>query len=95
MAKTNIQDVIAQKKTLETLADCMCCPKIFDVPHHQCFYCEDFKKCKKPSCQECAWSIDNGDSDECLVWLEHDMLTMIKKHTNGNNLEEKTNNPDR
>lgn len=90
----NIKSVIAQKKTLETLANCMCCQKVFDVPHKQCVYCKDFKDCKVSSCVDCAWSVPSGDEDVCLPWLAHDLLNVIKE-TNGSDLEKETNDLDR
>lgn len=95
MAKTNIKDVIAQKKTLEALADCMCCQKVFTTLHKKCIYCKGFKDCKVLSCRDCAWAVPSGDEDVCLPWFAHNLLTIIKQHTNGSDLEEKTGDGNR
>lgn len=86
LRKLNLESVIANKEALETLANCMCCSKVFDVPHKQCIYCKDFKDCKISLCTECAWYFPSGDEDVCLPWLAHDMLNVIKEQ-NGSDLE--------
>ena len=97
MAKDNIESVIAQRKTLETLANCICCQKVYDVPYRQCYHCEDFKKCTKPLrqlCRGCAWSVDVGDGETCFPWIAHDLLTSINVKKDGDNLETKNNDLD-
>lgn len=86
MIKTNIESVIANRESLETLSGCMCCQKIFDVPHKKCVYCSEFKDCKVLSCANCAWSIPCSDEDVCFPWLAHDLLNVIKEQ-NGSDLE--------
>lgn len=93
MRIVNFESVISAKETLESLANKMCCQKVFTAPYKKCTYCKEFKDCKVLSCRDCAWVVPRGDEDVCLPWLAHDLLTKIKE--NGNDLEKETVDLDR